>query len=317
MASSWLTARIIVTVCPHVTWWLSVRSIIVTVRAYHRDCLFARIIVNVRTYHHDCLRVLSWPSVRAYHRDRLSARIVTVCPHASWWLSVLAYHRGCLSARIIVTVCPQYHRDYLSARIIVAVCPHVSSWLSVRTYHRRCLSARIIVTVRTYNRRCLSARIIVPPPQRIFVICYIGDLQKICRQIPELVKAGQQCRVLAWRPKYFYIVACSTKYFVAERQCKGNPFWRFCDNTQRFCIVDNYAWGNKNTKKKHCFRLYRNNGYSNATQYYMLRTLPIWFTFDQCTFSACWNTIFTFCGSSHLLFFAVKLNVTLYQTMKS
>jgi len=99
-----LSARIIVTVCPRVSW--------LSVRTHHGDCLCSLIIVVV------CLRVSSWLSVRSI--------IVTICPRVSSWLSVRTYHRDCLSARIIVAVCLRVS-SWLSARIIVAVCPHVSS----------------------------------------------------------------------------------------------------------------------------------------------------------------------------------------------
>jgi hypothetical protein len=83
----------------------------------------------------------------------------------------------------------------------------------------------------------------------------------------------------AWRPMYVYIVACSTQYFVAERLSKGNPFWRLRGNSQRFCIVDSYTWGNRMQRK--CIVLFvweQWLGKRGTVWHYT--TLSIWFSFD-------------------------------------
>jgi hypothetical protein len=45
-----------------------------------------------------------------------------------------------------------------------------------------------------------------------------------------------------YRPQYNYIVDSSMKYFAAHQQCRGNPFLRFRDDTEQFCIVDSYIY---------------------------------------------------------------------------
>jgi hypothetical protein len=48
------------------------------------------------------------------------------------------------------------------------------------------------------------------------------------------------------------VVDNSTKCFAARQQCKGNTFLRLRGNTERFCTVDSYMWGNNNTECTHC-----------------------------------------------------------------
>jgi hypothetical protein len=43
------------------------------------------------------------------------------------------------------------------------------------------------------------------------------------------------------RPKYVYIVAGSTKYFVLRKECIGNSLLNFGSNTELFYIVDSYC----------------------------------------------------------------------------
>jgi hypothetical protein len=42
-------------------------------------------------------------------------------------------------------------------------------------------------------------------------------------------------------PKYVYIVAGSTKYFVLRKECIGNSLLNFGSNTELFYIVDSYC----------------------------------------------------------------------------
>ena len=44
-----------------------------------------------------------------------------------------------------------------------------------------------------------------------------------------------------WRPKYVYIVASSTKYFVLRKECIRKPLLHFSSNSEHFCFVDSYC----------------------------------------------------------------------------
>jgi hypothetical protein len=74
--------------------------------------------------------------------------------------------------------------------------------------------------------------------RRIFMKFYIGDFHYNLREKIQIClkqdKNGGHC---TRRPKYFYTVDGTTKYFVARQQCKGNPLLRLNVTLNRYILL--------------------------------------------------------------------------------
>ena len=83
------------------------------------------------------------------------------------------------------------------------------------------------VRVHPYLSSQVSTRLLLA---RFACNLVLGTSTIICREIPNLVKVGQQ-----YRAPYIW---SSTKYSVAGQPCKANPILRFRGKAQQFYIVD-------------------------------------------------------------------------------
>ena len=84
-----------------------------------------------------------------------------------------------------------------------------------------------------------------------FVIWYWRPSGKSPQKLKTWLKSDKNIGHFTWRPNYVYTVDSSTKHFVAQQQCKGDPLLHN-GSAEQFYIVNSYMMVGQNTNGTYC-----------------------------------------------------------------
>jgi hypothetical protein len=119
----------------------------------------------------------------------------------------------------------------------------------------------------------------LPPTQERWLfligIKFFKQPKHFCDSLGGFTKSARlehKCRHCAGR--FVFTLQYCTKYFPPWQNRKGNPSFRFHDNTEQFHTAECYMQFD-NTKGKALLRLHGNNGYANAP-HHIIRTLRVY-----------------------------------------